>query len=255
MRRQSIWQRSLAMAVGVNLVLALSAQGWAQAEATRSKTDPKINDAFKRPDVNAYIKRFESDDREVYARRHEIVAALGLKAGMAIADIGAGTGLFTRLMAEKVGPEGKVYAVDIAPEFLEHIASDAKKQGRKQIVTVKGNQDTTNLPAESLDVVFMSDVYHHLERPEKMLASLRQALKPGGRLLLVEFDRIPGRSSEFIMKHVRASKHVFVKEIESAGFRQASGVQGLVLKENFLAAFEKVPSSDRPKVKSPRSSR
>ena len=63
-----------------------------------------------------------------------------------MADIGAGTGLFTRLMAEKVGAEGKVYAVDIAPEFLEHIAADAKKHGRKQIVTVQGNQETTQSP-------------------------------------------------------------------------------------------------------------
>ena len=76
-------------------------------QRTQSKTDPKINEAFKKPDVKAYIKKFESDDREVYARRHEIVAALGLKPGMAVADIGAGTGLFTRLMAEKVGREGK----------------------------------------------------------------------------------------------------------------------------------------------------
>ena len=143
----------------------LAATAWAQAQTGQSKIDPKINEAFKRPDVKAYIKRFEADDREVYARRHEIVAALGLKAGMAVADIGAGTGLFTRLMAEKVGPEGKVYAVDIAPEFLEHIAADAKKHRRKQIVTIHGNQETTRLPAEALDLVFLSDVYHHLEQP------------------------------------------------------------------------------------------
>ena len=63
-----------------------------------------------------------------------------------MADIGAGTGLFTRLFAEKVGAKGKVYAVDIAPEFLAHIAADAKKRGHKHVVTVRGNQDTANLP-------------------------------------------------------------------------------------------------------------
>ena len=233
----------LAVAIGVGLVSLAGAFGWArtggQADVAQSKTDPKINDAFKRPDVKAYIKRFETDDREVYARRHEIVAALGLKTGMSVADIGAGTGLFTRLMAEKVGADGKVYAVDIAPEFLEHIAADAKKHQRKQIVTVQGNQETTRLPAEALDLVFLSDVYHHLERPEKTLASLRQALKPGGRLVVVEFDRVPGRSSDFVLKHVRAGKEVFIKEIESAGFRQAKDVKPPALKENFLVVFEK----------------
>ena len=172
------------LVIGTSLVFVAAARSQnspsGQKASAETKTDPKINAAFERPDVKAYIKRFESDDREVYARRHEIVAALGLKPGMSVADIGAGTGLFTRLIAEKVGPTGKVYAVDIAPEFLAHIAADAKKHGRKQVVTVRGNQDTTNLPEKSLDLVFMSDVYHHLEHPEKTLASLRKALKAGG---------------------------------------------------------------------------
>ena len=186
--------------------------------------------------MKAYVKKFESEDREPYARRHEIVAALELKPGMVVADIGAGTGLFTRLMAEKVGPEGKVYAVDIAPEFLAHIAADAKKHGQKQIVTVRGNQETTNLPKGSVDLVFLSDVYHHLERPENILASLREAIKPGGRLVVVEFDRVEGKSTEFVLKHVRAGRNVFIKEIESAGFKridvaQGAGAQGELLRD------------------------
>ena len=121
--------------------------GWTQTQTSRrARTDPKINDAFKKPDVKKYVKRFESDDRENYALRHEIVAALNLVPGMAVADIGAGTGLFTRLFAEKVGPTGKVYAVDIAPPFLEHIAADAKKRRQDQVVTILGSQDSTNLP-------------------------------------------------------------------------------------------------------------
>ncbi len=237
------------LVIGTSLVFVAAARSQTspsgQKASAETKTDPKINAAFERPDVKAYIKRFESDDREVYARRHEIVAALGLKPGMSVADIGAGTGLFTRLIAEKVGPTGKVYAVDIAPEFLAHIAADAKKHGRKQVVTVRGNQETTNLPEKSLDLVFMSDVYHHLEHPEKTLASLRKALKAGGSLVLIEFDRAPGRSSEFVLKHVRAGKDVFIKEIESAGFRQTTTTKRLVLKENFIASFEKVERGER----------
>ena len=75
--------------------------------AHESKTDPKINEPFKKADVKGFIKKFESDDRELYKKRNEIVAALDLRPGMAVADIGAGTGLFTRLFAERVGPQGK----------------------------------------------------------------------------------------------------------------------------------------------------
>ena len=91
--------------------------------------------------MKGFIKKFESDDREVYAKRKEIVAALGLTPGMAVADVGAGTGLFTRLFAEKVGPTGKVYAVDIAPDFLAHIAAEAQEAWTSpQVVTVLGSQ-------------------------------------------------------------------------------------------------------------------
>jgi predicted methyltransferase len=229
----------------VALVAALgSAQTTSQSPASKSKTDPKINDAFKKPDVKAYIKRFESEAREPYARRHEIIAALELKPGMVVADIGAGTGLFTRLMAEKVETKGKVYAVDIAPEFLAHIAADARKNKRPQIVTVRGTQQTTNLPKGSLDLAFLSDVYHHLERPERILASLRDAIKPGGRLVVVEFDRVEGKSTPFVLKHVRAGRNVFIKEIESAGFKRIKSAKPPELKENFFAAFERIGSAD-----------
>jgi ubiquinone/menaquinone biosynthesis C-methylase UbiE len=250
MRGGTVIQTGVALAIGSGIIAAGAALSWprasAQAPAKESKADPKINDAFKKPDVKAYIKKFESNDREAYVRRHEIVAALGLSPGMIVADIGAGTGLFTRLMAEKVGAGGKVYAVDIAPEFLAHIAADAKKQGRKQIVTVRGDQDSTNLPRGALDLVFLSDVYHHLERPEQVLASLRDSLKPGGKLVVVEFDRVAGRSSEFVLKHVRAGRDVFIKEIESAGFARVKSTKAPVLKENFFAAFQKLPLGDRP---------
>ena len=106
-------------------------------------------------------------------------------------------------------------------------------------MTVQGNQETTNLPADSVDLVFLSDVYHHLERPEKILASLRQALKPDGKLVVVEFDRVEGRSSEFVLKHVRAGKDVFIKEIEAAGFRRIPTAKPPALKENFFARSRK----------------
>ncbi len=209
----------------------------------RQRTDPKINEPFKNPDVKGFVKKFESTKREVYVKRDEIVAALGLKSGMAVADVGAGTGLFTRLIAEKVGPEGRVYAVDVAKSFLAHIARDAKNRGYNQVVTVLATQDSTSLPDGSVDLVFLSDVYHHLEKPEKTLASIYRALRPGGWLVVIDLDRVEGRSSAFVLKHVRASKAVVTKEIERAGFTGVPTPDPPRFKENFFLRFRK---TERP---------
>ncbi len=152
---------------------------------------------------------------------------------------GAGTGLFTTLLAEAVGPTGTVYAVEISPQFLAHIGAQVKKQRLAQVHAVLGTQESTNLAPESIDLAFLSDVYHHFEKPEKTLASIHRALRPGGRLAIIEFDRVEGKSSEFVLKHVRASKDVFRKEIQSAGFRLQRTVKEPKLSENFFLVFEK----------------
>jgi ubiquinone/menaquinone biosynthesis C-methylase UbiE len=217
------------------------------------KTDPKINEPFMNPDLKAFIKRFESNDREPYAKRHEIVAALGVSRGMSVADVGAGTGFFTRIFSEKVGETGKVYAVDISPQFLAHIAAESKKRGQTNVVTIRGDQVEIKLPQESVDLVFLSDVYHHLEKPEKALSSIHRALKPSGILVVIDFDKVAGQSSDFVLKHVRATKDVFRKEIEMAGFQEAKAAKPPVLKENFFLRFQKatfptrVPEKDRPR--------
>ena len=91
-----------------------------------------------------------------------------------------------------------------------------------------------------MDVVFLSDVYHHLEIPKKSLASIHKALRPDGRLVIVEFDRIEGKSSAFVLKHIRASQAVFRKEIEEAGFEVIPTRNPPKLKENFFLRFKKV---------------
>ncbi len=237
-------QKTAASVLLLGLVLVLPVR------SQDAKAPPEdINKSFQHPDVPKYVERFESEDREVFAKRREIVNAIGLAQGMNVADIGAGTGAFTYLFAEKVGPAGKVFAVDIAPEFLEHIAIEAKKRGHDQVRTVKGDQKSTHLPKNSVDVVFLCDVYHHLENPNLTLASIRNALKPGGRLVIVEFDRREGKSKEFVIKHVRASKDVFLKEIQLAGFAPIELKNAPELQENFLAGFRRL--DDRPKRRVP----
>lgn len=214
------------------LLLSASASVFAQEKSVR----PGINDAFNDPDVDEFVKRFEIESREVYARRNEIVAACHLDPGMTVADIGAGTGLFTRLFAEAVGENGRVVAVDIAQKFLDHIRSSSREAGLKNVETVLCTADATGLPPESVDVAFICDTYHHFEYPLKTMLSLRTALKPNGRVIIIDFRKIAGVSSDFVMGHVRAPQAVFESEIVQAGFLKTRE-EAELLKENYFVEF------------------
>jgi len=200
---------------------------------------PGINDPFKDPKlkVEEWAERFETESREVYHHRHQIVQASGVKPDSTVADVGAGTGLFTMLFADAVGPSGKVLAVDIAPPFLAKIRERAKAAGRPNVETLLGTDKDTKLPAGAVDLAFICDTYHHFEFPADMLASIHRGLKPGGLLVLVDFQRIPGKSSDWVMGHVRAGKETFLEEIIAAGFELVDETD--FLKENYLVRLRK----------------
>lgn len=219
------------------LLLAVlpTVHGLAQEKSVR----PGVNDTFRDPNVKEFIEKFEIESREVFAKREEIAKVLGLKPGATIADIGAGTGIFTRLFADKVGPSGQVLAVDIAENFLEHVNKINRETGRKNVQTVLCTADDTKLPEATVDVAYICDTYHHFEFPFKTMTSLHKALRPGGRVFLVDFKRIEGETSDWTMKHVRAGQEVFEKEILSCGFRKVKEHSEL-LKDNYFVEFEKV---------------
>lgn len=202
-----------------------------------SRVDPAINAVYEDPDFDAWDRAFERPGREVYDRREEIVALSGVTQGMTVADLGAGTGLFTLLLAEKVGPEGRVYAVDVSEEFVTHVIARARRQGLEQVRGIVNSQTSTELPDTSVDLVFMSDTYHHFEHPEAMLASIQKALRPGGTLVVIDFRRESGVSSEWVMGHVRAGKETVINEVESVDFRLVSDEE--LLRENFFLRFVK----------------
>ncbi len=213
------------------------------ATAQEKSVRPGINDPFQNPDVKKFEGTFEGESREVFAKRKEIVAAVGLKPGESVADIGAGTGLFTRPFAAEVGPKGKVYAVDIAQKFLDHIAKTNKDAGIANVTTVLCKPHSAELPAGSIDVAFICDTYHHFEFPSRTMASIHAALNPGGRVVLIDFRRVKGQSTDWVMNHVRAGQEVFEQEIADAGFKKVKEAKD-TLKENYLVVFEKV---EKPK--------
>jgi ubiquinone/menaquinone biosynthesis C-methylase UbiE len=198
---------------------------------------PEINAPYRNPNYEQWRQRFETEGREVYDQRHAVVAAARLRPGMAVADVGAGSGLFTRLFAAEVGKSGRVYAVDIARAFLEGNLRRARAEGHENVVAIESTQEDSRLAAASIDVAFICDAYHHFEQPQAMLASIRRALRPGGSLVVVDFERIAGVSPDWILKHVRAGKDEFRAEIEAAGFRFIEEVK--LMRENYFLRFSR----------------
>jgi ubiquinone/menaquinone biosynthesis C-methylase UbiE len=221
------------------LVVAVLAGVYLTALGQEKSVAPGINKSFENPDVTEFQGRFEKEGRDAFDHREQILAAMKLRAGMTVADIGTGTGLFTRMFARAVGPTGKVYAVDIAASFVKHVEESARKEGLHNVEGIVCKPDSVELPAGAIDLAYICDTYHHFEFPEKTMRSLRRALKPGGQVVLVDYRRIPGQSSEWTLSHIRAAQDVFEREIESCGFKKVEEKQDL-LKESYFVRFEKV---------------
>ncbi len=179
------------------------------AGAQEKSLAPGINERFRQQPEQS-IKQFDFTNRDLDQQK-EIVEACGLKPGMDVADIGAGSGVHARLFAEKVSPGGKVYAVEIVQEFLDHISASCKEKGINNVHCVLGSDTSCNLAPASVDVVFTCDTYHHFEYPFKMMASIREALRPNGQFVIIDF-----KDKSW---HVRADSNTVIEEISRSGFK------------------------------------
>lgn len=231
--------------LGLSICCQLHAQDSPAATAPDAKQSvkPGINDNFLDPnlDVEEWIQRFEVESREVYFAREEILKSLNLQPGDRVADVGAGTGFFTLLMSEAVGPEGWAYAIDISPRFVEHLSKQFHEREVENVTTVMCDEDSICLPPSTVDLAFICDVYHHFEYPNDTLRSIHRALDRSGRLVVIDFERIPGVSREWTLGHVRAGKEVFIDEIQDAGFELIAERKIPGFKENYFLEFRKQP--------------
>jgi len=238
-KRGTLSFRPVAQSLGAWLLLALAACA-APTEAPReTSVRPGANERFLDPDlpVQSFVDTFEGESREIARERDRIADVLGLQPGMAVADIGAGTGLFLEPLATAVGPQGRVYAVELSTAFVRHLKQRAAEHGWTQVQTVLCTEDSTTLPVGAVDVALVCDTYHHFEYPRATLASLHEALVPGGRLVIVDFEREPGRSRDWVLEHVRLGRDAVRAEVEAAGFRFEAlvPIEGLV--ENYVLVF------------------
>lgn len=216
------------------------AQSAAPQQAPKQSVKPGINETWKSPNIQPLVATLEAESREIYREREKLAALVGLQPGMAVADVGAGSGFMVEIFAKLVGLTGKAYAVDINPKLLERIAQQASEQGLKNLQTVLAKDDSAELPPNSVDVVFICDTYHHFEYPQGTMASLHRALRPGGQLIIVDFKRVPGVSPAWVLDHVRAGQEVFTKEIVEAGFEVVRGENASFLTENYVLRFRKM---------------
>ena len=159
--------------------LALSAQGVHPKSGRRIASVMGIGGA-------EWLERVEREREESPAKALEL---LGLKPGMVVADVGAGSGYYTIRMAKRVGPTGKIYANDIQPEMLTLLRKQLEKEKVANVEAVLGTETDPKLPKGELDMIIMVDVYHEFAQPQRMLRKLKEALKPDGQLVLLEFRK------------------------------------------------------------------
>jgi ubiquinone/menaquinone biosynthesis C-methylase UbiE len=218
------------------LVLALFAACQRDPSGAEESVRPDANKQFLAPDLDVahYTEVFEGESREIAVERVAIADALGLEPGMEVADVGAGTGLFLELLAERVGAQGKVWELDIAQPFVEHLRARAAKGGYAQVEARLCDERSVDLPPASIDVAFLCDVYHHFEYPRSTMASIHSALRPGGSLVIVDFERVPGKSREWVLNHVRTGKQEVLAELASFGFELVEEVPIEGLAENYF---------------------
>jgi ubiquinone/menaquinone biosynthesis C-methylase UbiE len=210
----------------ITVALAILAFAGGVLPATAQQNDPSritqtaidLNESFADPDVQQWVQRFERAGRAVYDARFALLDVLGLKPGMSVADIGAGSGFFGRLIAQRVTPSGQVYAVDIAESLVEHMAKTAKEMGLTNVHAILGGERSPRLESNSVDAVYIMDAYHHFAYPAEMLAEIKRAMRPGSELLLIEYERIPGVTNPGRLAMLRAGKEVFRNEFITAGF-------------------------------------
>jgi len=180
-----------------------------------------------------------SPGRDATERPQELVDSMALKPGMTVADIGTGVGYMLPYLSRAVGPSGHVVAEDIFDDFLSAAKQRAEQEKLGNVTFIKGVETDPHLAAGSLDVILALDSYHHYNYPEKMLAAFHQALRDGGRLIVVEYykrpNAMPGMDA---VKHIRLDEPDLVREIESHGFHEISEHEH-IKNSQYMAVFEK----------------
>ena len=180
-------------AIVAALLLALAPAGPARAE-DGGPEDPHRHDATARhpfDEVDKWVRIFDDPGRDEWQKPQQVVRALGIEKGQSVAEIGAGTGYFSRHLAQAVGEEGKVYAIDTEPKMVEYMKGRAERDRTPQVLPVLGAPDDPRLPEAGADLVLLVDTYHHIDDRVRYLQRLAGRLRRGGRVAVIDFEKRP----------------------------------------------------------------
>jgi tRNA A58 N-methylase Trm61 len=164
-------------------------------------------------------------EREAEENPEGALNALGIRPGMVVADVGAGTGYMSLRLAKRVGPSGRVYANDLQPEMLRRLRENAAKAGLTYIETVQGEEADPKLPPGRMDLVLLVDVYHEFSKPREMIDKIREALKPDGRLVLLEYRKEDPKVP--ILEEHKMTVAEVKAELEPQGFAMSQVIETL----------------------------
>jgi ubiquinone/menaquinone biosynthesis C-methylase UbiE len=213
------FQYTLTLMLGLVMFVVVPAS-WAQEEHHHPHEPPKgAAHDHRFNDIDQAVKMFESAERDAWQKPDEVVAQLQLRSGDVVADIGAGTGYFTRRFAAAVGPTGKAMGLDVEPTMVAYMNDDAQKRGLPNYSARQVQRHDPQLAPQSVDVVFICDTYHHMQDRVAYARLLAQALKPGGRIVIVDFQKRPlplGPPMEW-----KLSPETVAEEFRQAGFQLA----------------------------------
>ena len=209
--------------------------------AEEASINPGINNHYYGSSHAEWMPVFESSSREIYAKRHAILDALNIQPGQRIADIGAGTGFYSLLFAQKTGPDGMVYAVDIIQDFIDNIERRARQAGLTNLRGVVNNGRDSGLQPDSIDLAFICDTYHHFEYPQTTMRSILQALSDQGEVVIVDFYTDPKFSSAWVQSHVRAGRKQVIQEMQDHGFELVQDLR--LMRTNYFLRFKKTRPS------------
>lgn len=203
--------------VGPGWLAAAVAGLWLAAELQAQQRHPVSGRVIAPVMGAAGAGWLERPEREAEEAPSRAIAALKIQAGQTVADIGAGSGYYTVRLARAVGPAGRVYATDIQPAMLDLLRANVARARLDNVTAILGAPDDPKLPANTIDLAMMVDVYHELAAPQAFLQRLRPALKRDGRLVLLEFRKEDRRVP--ILEVHKMSVAEVRQELEAEGFR------------------------------------
>jgi arsenite methyltransferase len=203
------------MKVRLMPVVLILMSSFLEAQDTVKRTQEEIHSLHQ--DSKAYIAFLEDPGRDGYQKPQEVIKALDLRAGEVIADVGAGSGYFTMRLANGVGEQGRVYAVDISPDMIRYLNRRIRDLNLKNVITILAEPDDPLLPDGSIDLFFFCDTWHHIGHQTEYLALMKRMLKAAGQVAMIDFQKkdLPiGPPVE-----MKISREDLVRQMESNGFR------------------------------------